>query len=116
MTGAQIQEILGVENLDQRIFFNEINHISFYGKDKNPLFSEINRTRFLFDSTNEILGVSYCRPYSQDLSKLPEHGQYDQLDYFGTPTIFEYLIDVDERLIIDYYSFESIAIIALRGV
>ena len=40
MTTAQITEILGVNNLDARVYIPEIDFIS-YGKDKNVTFSEI---------------------------------------------------------------------------
>jgi len=116
MTSAQILTILGAGNMDARLYIDDIKYIAFYGKDKNPKFSEIDKIRFLFDTTNEILEVSFCRPYSQNLLEIPEHGQYDQLDYNGIPTIFEYLVDINGDLIVDYYSFDSISAFVLRGV
>jgi len=113
MTTAQITAIIGIENLDDRVYVDDIQFISF-GKDKNLTFSEQKRVRFFFDTANEILEVSICRPYSTNGS-LPTHGQYDTLDYNGVSTVFEYLVNADKTLVVDYYGFEAISLISLRG-
>ena len=113
MTTAQITALIGVQNLDARVYIPEIDFIS-YGKDKNVSFSEINRVRFLFDTTNEVLEVSLCRPYSRNLAELPSHGQYDILNHKGEDIVFEYLVDANENIIADYYGFESITLINMR--
>jgi hypothetical protein len=116
MTSAKIQAVLGSGIFDQRIYIGEIHYIQFYGKDKNPIFSDLPRTRFLFDNTNKILEVTFCRPYSYNIADIPNHGHYDILEYNGVQTVFEYLTDKDGNLIVDYYSFDSISTIVLRGV
>jgi hypothetical protein len=115
MTTAQITEILGVNNLDARVYIPEMDFISF-GKDKNVTFSEIKRVRFLFDTTNEVLEISLCRPYSENLADIPAHGQYDILNHKDKDYVFEYLVDTNGDLIVDYYGFESISLINLRKV
>jgi hypothetical protein len=113
MTAAQIEEILGSGLMDVRVPLNDINFISFT-KDKHMIFAELARTRFFFDTTNQILEVSFCRPYSRNLSETPAHGEYDQYEFLGEQVIFEYLVDSDENIIKDYYTFDSINIISLK--
>jgi len=121
MTMDQITEIIGLDNMAtdntdeaDRIYIEAINFISF-GKDKNLTFSEQKRVRFLFDRTNEVLEISICRPYSTDGTE-PPHSHFDTMDYNGVSTIFDYLVDSNGEVIIDYYGFESISLISLREV
>lgn len=114
MTTTQLTAILGAENLGTRVYIDDMQFISF-GKDKNVMFSERNRTRFFFDTDNEILEVSFCRPYSKN-SQYPSHDQYDEIDdENGVSTVYEYLVDKDGDLIVDYYTFGAISLISLRG-
>jgi hypothetical protein len=115
MTLAQITAILGEHNLDQRVYIPEMNFISF-GKDKNVTFSEIQRTRFFFDTTEEVLEISLCRPYSRNINELPLHGKYDIIEHKGEQIVFEYLVDKNGEIIADYYGFESVSLINLRKV
>jgi hypothetical protein len=115
MTTAQITEILGISNLDARVYIPEMDFIS-YGKDKNVTFSEIKRVRFFFDTVNEVLEVSLCRPYSENLADIPAHEQYDIINHKGKDYVFEYLVDANGELIVDYYGFESIMLINLKKV
>jgi hypothetical protein len=113
MTAAQIIEIIGSDRMNVRIALPDITLIAF-NKDKNVIFSEVARTRFLFDTVNEILEVSYCRPYSNNLSDTPEHEKYDQYVLNGQELIFEYLTDSEGNIIKDYYTFNSIRTISFK--
>ena len=112
MTEAQIISVLGAGNMDTRTFIDDVVFISF-GKDKNIMYEEIHRVRFLFDTTNDMLEVSFCRPFSQNAEE-PAHGKFDIIDWKGVSTVFEYLVDSAGDLIADYYPFSSISLISLR--
>jgi len=112
MTTDQIVDIIGEEYLTVRSYINAIKFIGFE-KDKSMVFSEIQRTRFLFDPVNEILEVSFCRPYSKT-GQIPSHNQYDIYEVNGENVVFEYLVDMDGNIIKDYYPFSAIMTINLR--
>lgn len=64
--------------------------------------------RFLFDTTNEVMELTYCRPYSIE-GDTPSHGHYDIFDdKNGVETVYEYLTDLDGNLFVDYYGFDAI--------
>ena len=113
MTAAQITSILGVNNIGTVNFIHipTIIYIAFK-KDKNVLRSDIADIRFRFNMVQELMEVVYCRPYSKQ-GTLPPHPHYDILDYQGVSTVFEYLTDENNQLLVDYYDFDSITTIGL---
>jgi len=111
MTAAQIEAILGEETMDILTHIPELLYIAFK-KDRNVLRSDIKDIRFKFDTDNSILEVVYVRPYSQT-GAIPPHGNHDILDLGGVSTIFEYMTDKDNKVVKDYYSFDSITTIGL---
>lgn len=113
MNTEQITEIIGSDNMNERLYIDKIHFLGFE-KDKQMVFSDVQRTRFLFDTTHEILEVSYCRPYSQT-GQTPVHGEFDTYTVKGKEIIFEYLLDENKELVIDYYPFDSLITINLRG-
>jgi len=114
MTTAQLTAILGAENLDSVLHIDKIHFLAF-SKDKNVIFANRNKYRFEFDTTNEILKVYTVRAYSTDASE-PDHGNFETLTVNGESVVFEFLTDTDGNEIIDYYSFQSIVTIGLKGV
>jgi len=118
MTTVQIIDILGSENMyvsgtKTRLHIPSISYVAFL-KDKTVVKGDIRNVRFLFDSTNEILEVVYCRPFSQ-IGLTPSHGNYDILDLDGVSTVFEYMAEPSTgELVVDYFTFESITTIGLR--
>jgi len=113
MTKNQIIAILGEENIDELLHIPSIKYIALR-KEMSALKSDIKDIRFKFDTVNDILEVVYCRPYSQN-GTLPPHNNYDIKDLNDVSTVFEYLTDVETgELIVDYYSFEGIAVIGVE--
>lgn len=111
MTASQVEAILGAGNMDVLAHIPELVYIAFK-KDKVVLRSDITDIRFKFDTTNSILEVVHCRPYSQN-SNTPPHGNYDTLDLEGVSTIFEYMTDSNGDIVKDYYAFDGITTIGL---
>jgi len=63
--------------------------------------------RFLFDMTNEVMELTYCRPYKK--TGTPSHGHYDIMyNKDGVLTTYEYLTNLEGNLFVDYYSFDAI--------
>jgi hypothetical protein len=113
MTKNQIIAILGSQNIDNILHIPMIKYVALT-KEKSAIRADIKDVRFKFDTTNDIMEVIYCRPYSQT-GTLPPHDNYDTMDLNGVSTIFEYLTDVETgELIVDYYSFSGIAVIGLE--
>ena len=68
------------------------------------------RTRFIFDLDNELVEIFYVREYSKD-GQIPPHIYYDIMDdQNGIETVYEYLVDIDKNVVVDFYSFEAILI------
>jgi hypothetical protein len=114
MTTTQITAILGEENLDSVLHIDKLHYVTF-SKDKNVIFPNRNKYRLEFDTTNEILKIYTVRAYSIDGTE-PTHGNFDTLVVNGESVIFEFLTDTQGETIVDYYSFESIVTIGLKGV
>jgi hypothetical protein len=114
MTKNQIIAILGSENIDNILHIPMIKYVALT-KEKSAIRSDMKDVRFRFNTTNDIMEVIYCRPYSQS-GKFPPHEYYDVMDLNGVSTVFEWLRDVETgELIVDYYSFSGIAVIGLEG-
>jgi hypothetical protein len=114
MTRNQIIAILGEENIDELMHIPTIKYVALT-KERSAIRADIRDVRFKFDTTNDIMEIVYCRPYSQT-GTLPPHNNYDTMDLDGVSTIFEYLTDVETgEVIVDYYSFSGIATIGLEG-
>jgi hypothetical protein len=111
MTASQIQAILGEDNMNVIAHIPSLLYIALK-KDKTVLRSDIRDIRFKFDTTNSILEVIYCRPYSQSGTE-PPHGNFDTIDFYGVSTIFEYMTDENEDIIKDYYDFDGIVTLGL---
>jgi len=118
MTTAQLTEILGEESLDtynedeNKIFISLHDTVFSFSvsKTKYVLSAEVERTRFHFDTENEVMSVAYCRKFSTT-GQLPPHGNYDVIDVNGISTVFEYLTSPSGNIIVDYYAFSSITIV-----
>jgi hypothetical protein len=117
MTTAQLTELIGLESLDtysgeDLLFISLHGTIFSFGlaKTKYILSAEVNRTRFHFDTTNEIMSVAYCRKFSTT-GQFPPHGNYDVIEVEGVSTVFEYLTSPSGNIIVDYYPFSSITIV-----
>jgi hypothetical protein len=117
MTTSQLTELIGVNNLDtysgENLLFISLHESVFsfsVAKAKYVLSAEVNRTRFHFDTTNEIVSVAYCRKFSTT-GQFPPHGNYDVISVDGVSTVFEYLTNPSGRVIVDYYPFSSITIV-----
>lgn len=93
------------------------NFMIVVSKEEN-LYSDVNRWRYKFNE-NGLLEKYFVRLYSYDPLKVPENGNYDIYKTAGLDgdygdnewVVFEYLTNDSGKLMVDYYSMESICTI-----
>ena len=115
MTKAQVLQVLTEVNDAPDVYtaLTDVNYIAVT-QTSNLLFCRQKDIRFRFDTTNEIMEVIKCRAYSQgDSLQYPGHSHYDEMDNNGVPTVYEYLVDINNDIVLDYYSFDAITLFAI---
>lgn len=109
MTTEQVKFILGLLDAEVNKFDPLLNNFMIvFSKDQN-LYTDINRWRYKFNTSTNLLERVQVRVYSYSASSLPPHGNYDSYSDSEHPVIiYEYLTDNDGKVLKDFFDFEKI--------
>lgn len=112
MTQAEInyivKNVLG-EALDTISPMLGISHIVINKFERK--FPDLNNNRFKFDTTNGILECYYVKPFK---GTLPSHWKEDEQFDTYQEKIFQFMLDENEKPIVDYYDITAITAIIGR--
>jgi len=112
----QLKDTLGISGSfnEDFAYYPQIQYIKVK-RDHSAISGELGRSRFRFNlSNNGLMEHVVCRLYSRDGS-LPPHGFHDEYPV-GSNNIYEYLVNSDKKLIVDYYPIDMIEVVELREV
>jgi hypothetical protein len=116
MNIIQLKNTLGISgNFNEDFaYYPQLQYIKVK-RDHSAISGELGRSRFRFDfEESGLMEYVVCRLYSRDGS-LPPHEHYDEYP-LGSNNIYEYLVNSDKKLIVDYYPIDMIEVVELREV
>ena len=94
-----------------------IRNLYFSVTKEDNLYSDINRWRYEFDDTNNLLKRHQVRIYSYSPTDVPSHGNYDVYsDSTHESIIYEYLTDKSGHILTDYYDYGTIVMDVPRAI
>ena len=82
----------------------------------NILFTDINRYRYKFDSSNNVIIRYIVRLYSNDRTIIPDHGKYDVYTVNDKTCVYEYLTDNSGNLLFDIFDFDKICNFVIHDI
>lgn len=109
MTKTQINYIVETilqDKLDE--YTPLLNNFSIVISKEENLYTDINKYRIKFNSTQNMIERIMVRKFSNDINNVPKHGNYDISTENGISTVYEYITDKYGNIVTDYYMYDSV--------